>query len=127
MKLMEFLYKDLSYKLRGIFFDIHNTLGSGFKEIIYQKAVIKEFKNANIPFIAEAKISVKYKGEKIGDFKPDFIIDDKIIVEIKAVEFVPQNYEIQLLHYLKCTSFKLGFLVNFGSGKLYIKRIIWSQ
>lgn len=124
---MEFLYGDLSYKLRGIFFDVHNTLGSGYKETIYQRALIKEFEKVKIPFETEVNVAVKYKGEEIGKFKPDFIIDNKVIVEIKAVEFVPKNYEIQLLHYLKCTSYKLGFLVNFGAGKLYIKRIVWSQ
>lgn len=85
------------------------------KETIYQKALIAEFEKRKIPFKQEVVIDVTYDGKKIGLYRPDFIIDNKIIIEVKAVEFLPKNHEKQLYYYLKGSSYRLGFLVNFGS------------
>ena len=71
-------------------------------------------------------MDVVYDCEKVGYYKPDFIIDNKIIIELKSLDFMPQDLEKQLIYYLKGTNYKLGLLVNFGSNKLVIKRKIWS-
>jgi GxxExxY protein len=123
----DLLYADLTYKIRGAIFTVYNELGFGHKENIYQKALIKEFGILNISHKQEVGLDVKYKGDVVGKYRPDFIIEDKIIVELKSVEFMPKSYEEQLVHYLKTTGYSLGLLVNFGSPKLQIRRLIWTK
>ncbi|OGI70516.1 hypothetical protein A3A09_00695 [Candidatus Nomurabacteria bacterium RIFCSPLOWO2_01_FULL_42_20] len=118
------VYEDESYKIRGACFSVYNNLGSGHKELVYQKALAIELEKANLQTEREKTLPINYAGEKIGYYKPDFIIEKKIIIEIKAVPFMPKDYEQQLIHYLKGTNFKLGFLINFGSNKLDIRRRI---
>ena len=121
------IYADLTYKVRGAIFEVYNTLGHGHKEDIYQKSLAKEFEKRQIPFEREVSLQVKYKDEKVGNYRPDFVIDGKIIIELKAVDFMPKSHEEQLIHYLKTTGFEIGLLVNFGSPKLFIKRLIWTD
>jgi len=123
---MKLLYADLTFQIRKACFNVYNQLGFGHKEQVYQKALIKEFNELKLPYKKEVRLSVNYKGEIVGSYRPDFVIDNKIIIEIKAVEFLPKTFEQQLLHYLKSTKYELGLLINFGSTKLYIKRFIWS-
>jgi GxxExxY protein len=123
---MALLYEDISYKIRGCAFDVYNQLGFGHKENVYQKALALEFKNKNIEFTAEESLPIIYQGEKIGIYRPDFIVDKKVIVELKAVPFMPKSYETQLTYYLKGTNYELGFIINFGSPKLDIRRKIWT-
>jgi GxxExxY protein len=125
-KVDDFLYEDLSYKIRGCVFTVYNNLGFGHKENIYQKALALEFKNNLLNFTAEESLPIIYQNKKIGIYKPDFIIDKKIIIEIKSVPFMPKSYETQLTYYLKGTNYKLGFIINFGSQKLDMRRRIWS-
>ena len=121
------LYEDLIYRIRRSIFNVYNYLGNGHKEQVYQKALEKEFVLQKIQFTKEKTLNVTYKGDKVGLYRPDFIIEEKIVVEIKAVAFVPREFEIQLLHYIKTTGYKLGFLVNFGANKIFIKRLIWTK
>ena len=125
-KVDDFLYEDLSYKIRGSAFKVYNTLGFGHKESIYQKALALELNKNSISFVQEKVLSVVYNNKKVGNYQPDFIVDDKIIIEIKAVPFMPKSYETQLTYYLKGTNYKLGFLINFGSQKLDIRRRVWT-
>jgi len=125
-KVNNFLYEDLSYKIRGCVFRVYNTLGFGHKENVYQKALAAEFKKIGINFEIEKILPVLYDGKKVGTYKPDFIVEKKIIIEIKAVPFMPKNYETQLTYYLKGTDYKLGFIINFGSQKLDIRRRVWT-
>lgn len=125
-KVDDFLYEDLSYKIRGCAFKIYNTLGFGHKENVYQAALEIEFEKSKINFEREKVLPVLYGGKKVGIYKPDFVIDNKIIIEMKAVPFILKNNETQLTYYLKGTNYKLGFLVNFGSQKLDIRRRVWT-
>ena len=122
----QLIYADLTYQLRGCFFAVYNSLGFGHKESVYQQALEEEFKEKNIPYQREKSLAVKYKDKKVGNYRPDFLIDNKIILELKAVTFMPQSFRQQLLHYLKTTDIKLGLLVNFGSNHLQIHRLIWT-
>jgi len=118
------LYKELSYKLVGCFFEVYNRLGPGHKEDIYQKALSKEFKLQNIQYETKKRLKIDYKGEVVGIYEPDFIIENKIIVELKSVLLMPKVYEKQLFYYLKGADYRLGYLVNFGSDKIDIRRRI---
>jgi len=120
------LYKDLTYKIIGALYEVHKELGSGHKETIYHKAVAIELTNRNIPFIEEKSIDVKYKGKKIGIYRPDFIIDDKVILEIKVAPLITKTMQDQVYYYIKGTKYKLVLLANFGTAKLGIKRLIYT-
>jgi len=118
------LYKELSYKIVGGFYKVYNTLGPGHKENIYQKALIIEFENNKIKYVSKKRLSIEYEGKKLGTYEPDFIINDKIIVEIKSVLGMPKVFEKQLYYYLKSSNYRLGYLVNFGSERINVIRRI---
>lgn len=118
------LFADLTYKIRGAIFAVYNELGFGHKEQVYQKALAKEFISRQISYHQEFSLPVSYKGETVGSYRPDFSVEGKIIIELKATELNLQISEKQLTHYLRSTGFQLGLLVNFGTPQLYIKRII---
>ncbi|KKU91501.1 MAG: hypothetical protein UY23_C0001G0107 [Candidatus Jorgensenbacteria bacterium GW2011_GWA1_48_11] len=126
-KVANFLYEDLSYKIRGCVFNVYNSLGFGHKENIYQKALAIEFNKAGIKFEKEKSLPIKYGEKELGKYRPDFVIENKIIIETKTVEFMPKNYETQLVYYLRGTKFRLGFLINFGTPRLDIRRRINSN
>ena len=119
------LYEDLTYKIIGVCYEVHNELGPVHKEKVYQKALEQAFEEAKINFKREVSLPVEYKGKKVGTYKPDFIIDDKVVLEIKAVSFLPQSSNSQLTYYLKGTNYKIGLLVNFGSKKLDVRRRVY--
>ncbi len=121
----EITFKAESYKIIGACFEVYNQKGFGFTEAIYQECLGMEFELQNIPFIAQPKIELEYKGRKLKQyFIPDFVCYDKIIIEIKALpNFVKENVS-QTLNYLNATNFELAWLVNFGqSSGLERKRI----
>jgi GxxExxY protein len=123
----DFLYPDLTYKIRGAMYKVHKTLGSGHKESVYHKALAKEFELQKITYETEKTLPVVYEGVKVGNYKPDFVVDNKVLVELKAVPFLSIQAERQLSYYLKGTSYKLGLLVNFGDNSLFIKRMVWDK
>ena len=104
--------------------NVYNKLGPGLKEETYKKALIKEFGKNKIPFVREKTIYIKYDGEVIDEYRVDLIAFDKIILELKAVAEMHPLFEAQLLSYLRAAELKLGLLVNSGSDKLFIKRIV---
>ncbi|MDO8436433.1 MAG: GxxExxY protein [bacterium] len=122
------LYGELSYKLRGLFFEIRNTYGPGQKENIYSNLLAETLKENKITFEKEKLINIYTPNEKIaGTYKPDFIIDNKIITEIKSSRYSTRVDEKQLYYYLRNSKYEIGFLVNFSTPKLYIKRIIYTN
>lgn len=123
----DILYEDVTYEIRGACFEVFNALGSGFKESVYHKALSKEFKLRNLNYAEKKRLKIYFKNEEVGIYEPDFIVDDKIIIEIKAVFEVPKQFEKQLYYYLKCTKYKLGLLINFGGEKLDIRRRIYDK
>lgn len=118
------LHEDLTYKLIGLFFKIHTAIGCGFPERIYHKAIIVELIKERIGHLTEKLIKVKYDEKEVGTFRLDLIIEEKVIIEIKAVEYMPKIFKEQLLSYLKATEYEVGLLVNFGSAKLEYERIV---
>ncbi len=121
------LYKDLTYKIIGALYEVHNKLGSSHKENIYHKAVAMEFKERKIEFEGEKALPVKYKDQKIGTYRPDFVIENKVVLEIKAVPLITKVMLNQAFYYIKGTSFQLVLLANFGTPKLTIRRRIYTR
>jgi len=123
------LYKDLSYEVQGAFYEVFNKYGRGFKEGIYQKALAEEFDKRHLSFEREKRIVIHSidTGKSLGVYVPDFLIEDKIIVEIKATDFTIRDNLKQHMSYLKAGQYEIGYLVNFGTPRLYIKRTIYTN
>ena len=123
----ELLYEELTYKIRGAVFEVKKNLGLGHKEKVYQGALEEEFKKINLKFDREKRIDIKYNDKKVGIYQPDFVINDKIIVEIKKLPFVGKIEKEQVWSYLKGTNYELALLVNFSNTDVHFERIINSK
>ena len=117
----DFKFKELTEKIINIFYKVYNKLGYGFLEKVYENAIMIEFKKEGIPAVSQSPIKVFYEGEIIGDYYTDILVDNKVIVEIKASKHLVKENEAQLLNYLKATNSEVGLLLNFGT-KPEIKR-----
>jgi len=120
----EILFKELSFAIIGAAMDVHNQLGPAFLEAVYQKALAYEFALRDIPFEEQKVLPVFYKGQLVGEYKADFVVDGKIIIEIKSVSALAKAHEAQASHYLAATGLQLAIIVNFGSPSLQYKRIV---
>jgi len=114
------LYPKLTYRLRGVLYDIYNKLGPGYKEKVYCEALRKKLMEEKIPFEEEVAAPVYLDKKLVGRHKVDLVVDKKIIIEVKAVLEIHPQFKSQLVSYLRATGLKLGFLVNFGSRPLDI-------
>ncbi|OQA21741.1 MAG: hypothetical protein BWY63_01153 [Chloroflexi bacterium ADurb.Bin360] len=123
--MVDLIYPDESYRIRGAVFEVYREMGCGFLEAVYQECLEWEFRQQGIPTVAQQEITLQYKGQQlVQKFRPDFICYDTIIVEIKAVSALAPDHFAQVHNYLKASGLKLGFLVNFGhSPKVEIERI----
>ena len=121
------LYGNESYKIRGACFEVWKHFGSAFKENIVEKALMKEFKEQGLSFERQKRIDVLYKDEKVGTYVPDFVIDNKIIIEIKVKPMLIQEDKRQFWYYLRGSQYKLGFLINFGTKNLEIIRRVYDS
>ena len=119
-------HKELTEKIIRIFYRAYNTLGYGFLEKIYENAMIIEFRREGIPAVAQSPIKVLYKNELVGEYYADILVDEKVIVEIKATRTLALEHEAQLLNYLKATDIEVGLLLNFGP-KPQIKRKVFDN
>ena len=118
-----FLYKDLTDKILRACYNVHNGLGCGFFEKVYQEALAIELTEMGIPFEREKHLPILYHGKVLDcDYIADFVVDGKIILELKAVTEMNTLFEAQLINYMKATHIKVGYLINFGQERLYYKR-----
>lgn len=122
----EIIFKDESYRIMGACFEVYKELGCGFQESVYQECLQIEFELQGISFQPQAKLKLSYKGRLLKKkCQPDFVIYDKIIVEIKAVSNLDNPHRAQVHNYLRVSRFKLGLLVNFGHyPKVEYERIV---
>lgn len=104
--------------------EVHSVLGPGYLEAVYQKAMADEFDLRKIDFEEQVNLQVDYKGNVIGEYRVDYLVDEKVVVEIKAVKKLTVIQEAQLINYLKGTGYKVGLLINFGAMSLEHKRRI---
>ncbi len=121
-----FKHHELTEQIIKIFYKVYNTLGYGFLEKLYESAMMIEFKMAGIPAVSQSSIKVHYHDELIGEYYADILVDEKVIVEIKAAKALAVEHEAQLLNYLKATDIEVGLLLNYGP-KPEIKRRIFDN
>ena len=108
-------------RIIGAAFRVHNALGAGFLESIYVRALSIELTKIAVPHSLEVPISVTYDGQVVGEFRADLLVEDEVIVEVKAVSEMAAHHEAQLLNYLRATGLRIGLLINFGA-KVTVKR-----
>jgi len=116
--------KELSYRIMQAVFEVHNQLGPGFLESLYEEALAHEFSLQKIPFERQKIIRVSYKNKLIGQHRLDMVVNNQIILELKAVSELADIHKQQLLSYLKATNLPLGILINFGTQRVQYKRIV---
>jgi GxxExxY protein len=123
----EIIYKELSFKIIGAAMEVHGILGPGFLESVYQAALEKELSLRSIPFHHQVELSVSYKGDLVGVYKADLVVDRKIIVEIKGISKLNASHSAKALHYLAATSLELAILINFGTGSLEYRQVVKTE
>jgi len=110
----ELLHGDLTEELIGVFYHVYNQLGYGFPEKVYHRAMLLSLKKEGWKVESEKRISVFFEGENVGDYFADLVVEDKVIIELKSVEQIIKEHEIQLMNYLRSTEIEVGLLFNFG-------------
>ena len=120
----DLLYPELSYRVVGILFDVYNELGSGHREEYYQRTIAKALRNTSLLFQEQVSFPLKYRGATVGKYRIDFLIEDKILLEIKRGPRFSKRHIDQVLEYLKTTHLRLAILSNFGPEGVLFKRII---
>ena len=115
---------DLSEKILGAAFTVHNTLGVGFLEKVYENALAHELRRAGISIEQQKPVQVRYNGTVVGDYQADLIVDGRILVECKAVSGFDPTHEAQILNYLRATGVRVGLLLNFGRSNLQYRRLV---
>lgn len=111
----------LTYEIIAAAFKVHNTLGFGFLEKVYENAMILELKEKDIKAVQQFPVPVLYRGKEVGDFKADILVEDHLIIELKSITKITKRDEAQLVNYLKGANKKYGLLINFGTS-VVIKR-----
>ena len=115
-------YSNTTKEIIGAAFTVHNTLGNGFQEVIYQRAIAIEMRNAQLNFIREFEMPIFYSGDLMGTRRVDFLVDDKISVELKAIIKLEDVHFAQAINYLEAYNLEVGLLINFGSKRLEYHR-----
>ena len=114
---------DLTYKIIGCAMKVHSTLGNGFQEVIYQRALAIEMRIANLSFSRELEMQIFYNGEDIGTRRVDFLVENEVLVELKSLVALEDVHLAQGLNYLVAYKLEKGLLINFGAKSLEIKRL----
>lgn len=114
--------EEITRKIIACAFQVHNSLGGGFLESVYRNALLIELSGAGLSVIKEKPISVFYQNHLVGSFYADIIVEDSVVLELKAIEALAKAHEVQLVNYLKATGYDLGLLINFGPLRVDVKR-----
>ena len=124
--MVELKYKEITEKIIGAAFEVHKFLGNGFQEVIYQRALAWEMSQVDLTFNREIEQDIYYKElrEPIGTRRADFVVEDKVLVELKALKELEDVHMAQVLNYLKAYRLEVALLLNFGSKSLQFKRLV---
>lgn len=120
----ELLEGDLTYRIRGCVFEVYRQMGAGFLEQVYEKALCLELQNHGLHATSQAPLIVNYKGVCVGEYRVDILVEESVILEIKAQAQLRPEHEAQLLNYLKASGKPVGLLVNFSYPKADVKRLV---
>ena len=123
----QYKYSEITSKIIGAVMEVHKILGNGFQEVIYQKALVKEFTFIKIGFQREFEMPIYYKEEQLGTRRVDFLVESVVSVEIKAIAALENVHIAQAINYLEAYDLEVGMLINFGSKSLEFKRLINSK
>jgi GxxExxY protein len=118
------IHKDLSYKIVGLAMGVHAELGFGFLEKVYENSLMVLFRENGIKAVQQVPILVPFHGQIVGEYVADIVVEDSIILELKALDRIAEIHKSQTLNYLKATSFRLALLVNFGKQRLEYERLV---
>ncbi len=121
---MELLDQELSERVIGACMEVSNVLGAGFLESIYHRALLQELSSRGIQARSQCAMQILYKGAPVGDYVADLIVENRLILELKALPALTSAHEAQLLNYLKGAGLRVGLLVNFGTPKIHWKRLV---
>lgn len=120
---MELLHKDITDKILKAFYTVYNELGFGFLEKVYENALIIELQNMGLGCAKQQPIKVRYGGVVVGDYFADIIVENIVILELKAADGIVEEHELQLINYLKATEVEIGLLLNFGKRPEFKRKI----
>jgi len=118
------IYKDLSYKIIELALEVHNELGCGFLEKVYENALMILLNRENISARQQAPADVYFKGKVVGQYFADILVDNKLILELKTVDVIANIHKAQVLNYLRATGLKLGLILNFGKPRFEYQRLV---
>ena len=118
------MFEDEGYRLMGAAFEVYNELGYGFLEKVYENSTAIAARKLGLTVVQQMPIVVHFDDEVVGEYTADLLVNDLVIVELKAVKSLADEHEAQLLNYLKATRFTIGLLLNFGQTKTQVKRLI---
>lgn len=118
------LEKELCYRIQGCVFEVYRELGHGFLEKVYERALLLELQRQGLSAVVQSPVQVRYKGEEVGDYVADIIVEGRVLLELKAQEKLTQAHTAQVLNYLKATGIRVGLLVNFSYPKADIVRLV---
>jgi len=120
----EYKYSDITEKIIGCALKVHQRMRSGYPELIYNRCLVIEFERASLPFLIEIELPIFYEEIQVGKRRVDFLIENKVVIEIKAVSELTDIHLAQALNYLEALNLEVGLLMNFGSKSLEVKRLI---
>jgi len=121
---MDLKHKDITHKIIGVCMNVHSELGNGFQEVIYQRCVEIELQEKGLQFARELEMPLYYKNNQVGSRRADFLVEDKVLLELKAVSEITTTHHAQILNYLQAYKLQVGLLINFGEESLKFKRFI---
>ena len=116
--------EELTYQINGAIFEVNKVLGSGFLEKVYENALLMELRRRGLNAEAQVPIQVSYKAEVVGEYFADIVVENNVVLELKAVQHLDKVHEAQILNYLKATGYKVGLLINFTHPRAEIKRFV---
>ncbi len=126
MYMKQFILKQETYEIIGACMEVHKKMGAGFSEVIYKEALEIEFNHRGINFEREKKFSVEYRGQKLTHhYFADFVVFDKVILELKAVSVLTDTHVAQTLNYLRVSGCNVGLLINFNEDRLVYQRLVF--
>ncbi len=123
----EYKHSDITEKIIGAAMKVHNELGNGFQEVVYQRALALEMPKWNLGFSREHEMNISYRGNEIGTRRVDFLVEECIMVELKAISQLDKTHLAQAINYLEAYILETGLLINFGSKSLQFKRVVNSK